>query len=264
MTWRAQPPGLKTIRIDIDPVEMVRLKPDVGIVADASQGILALLKALDRMPRARTRSDEFRELNHKAEVAMGGLQPQMEYLKVLREMLPRDGFLVEEVSQMGFAARLGFPVYEPRQYVTCGYQENLGFGYNTALGVKIAHRDKAVVSISGDGGFLFGAQELATAVQHRIGVVSIVFNNSSYGNVLRDQKQSYDGRYIGSELTNPDFCRLAESFGVTAFRARSPSELRTSLEKALSLDAPALIEVPVEIGSEPSPWPFIRGDALID
>jgi acetolactate synthase I/II/III large subunit len=101
--------------------------------------------------------------------------------------LPRDGFFVEEVSQMGFTARFGFPVYEPRKYVTCGYQDNLGFGYNTALGVKIAHPDKAVVSISGDGGFMFGIQEMATAMAHGIAVVAVVFNNKAYGNVRRDQ-----------------------------------------------------------------------------
>ena len=173
-------------------------------------------------------------------------------------MLPRDGFFVEEISQMGFAARFAFPVYAPRQYVTCGYQDNLGFGYNTALGVKVAHPDKAVVSISGDGGFLFGAQEMATAVQHRINVVGIVFNNDSYGNVRRDQQQTYGGRLIGSDLVNPDFVKMAESFGLQAFRATSPDALRRALDQALSLDRPTLIEVPVSQGSEVSPWPFIH------
>ncbi|OCJ50965.1 hypothetical protein A6U92_04730 [Agrobacterium rubi] len=125
---------------------------------------------------------------------------------------------------MGFTARFAFPVYGPRQYVTCGYQDNLGFGYNTALGVKVGNPDKAVVSVSGDGGFMFGVQELATAVQHNIAVVAIVFNNNAYGNVLRDQKQTYSGRYIGSDLTNPDFVKLGDSFGVKTYRATSPNE----------------------------------------
>jgi acetolactate synthase-1/2/3 large subunit len=186
------------------------------------------------------------------------VQPQMAYLDAIRAVLPRDGFFVEEVSQIGFAARFGFPVYEPRHYVTCGYQDNLGFGYDTALGVKVAHPDKAVVSVSGDGGFLFGLQEMATAVHHRINVVAIVFNNSSYGNVLRDQMQSYQGRYIGSDLTNPDFVELAQSFGMSGYRATSPGELKKHLQTALDRDAPALIEVPLERGSESSPWPFLH------
>ena len=98
---------------------------------------------------------------------------------------------------MGFTARFGFPVYEPRTYVSSGYQDNLGFGFMTASGVKVAHPDKVVISINGDGGFMFGVQELATAVQHKIGLVTIVFNNRGFGNVLRDQKTTFGGRFMG-------------------------------------------------------------------
>jgi acetolactate synthase I/II/III large subunit len=263
MRWRWQPKGLKVIRIDIDPTEMVRVKPDVGITADAAEGTQALIDALTQATPG-SRADEFRELKAKARRSYESVQPQMAYLDVIRAVLPRDGFLVEEISQMGFTGRFGFPVYVPRHYVSCGYQDNLGFGYNTALGVKVAHPDKAVVSISGDGGFLFGLQELATAVHHRINVVSIVFNNGAYGNVLRDQKHVYQGRILGSELTNPDFVRLGESFGIRSFRAETPERLRKALESALALDAPALIEVPVETGSETSPWPFLHPAPHVD
>ncbi len=258
MRWRWLPPGLKTIRIDIDPTEMVRLPPHVGVVADALTGTRALVDALDGVSASANRREEFLAIKARAKVAISGLQPQMAYLEAIRDVLPRDGFFVEEVSQMGFTARLGFPVYAPRQYVTCGYQDNLGFGYNTALGVKVANPDKAVVSISGDGGFLFGLQEMATAVHHRINVVAIVFNNNAFGNVRRDQQQNYQGRYIGADLTNPDFLRLGESFGLASFRATTPNELRRVLAEALALDVPCLIEVPVETGSETSPWPFIH------
>lgn len=257
MRWRWSPEGIKVVRIDIDPTEMVRLKPDVGIVADAAVGTRALIVAVDGAKPA-SRHAEFLEMKARARVAISEVQPQLAYLDAIRAALPSDGFFVEEVSQMGFTARFGFPVYEPRQYVTCGYQDNLGFGYNTGLGVKVAHPDKAVVSVSGDGGFLFGLQELATAVHHRINVVAIVFNNSSYGNVLRDQRQAYQGRLLGSDLTNPDFVRLAESFGVQAFRATSPDSLKQLLTRAIGLDAPALIEVPIEKRVEASPWPFIH------
>jgi len=257
MRWRWMPRDIKIVRIDIDPTEMVRLKPDVGIVADAAAGTRALIAAVAGAKGA-ARETELRELKAKARAAISEVQPQSAYLDAIRAVLPRDGFFVEEVSQVGFTARFAFPVYGPRRYVTSGYQENLGFGYNTALGVKVAHPDKAVVSVSGDGGFLFGLQEMATAVQHRINVVAIVFNNSSYGNVLRDQQQTYQGRFIGADLINPDFVKLAESFGMPAFRVTSPGALKGVLEKALGLDRPALIEVPVEKGSEASPWPFLH------
>ena len=152
-------------------------------------------------------------------------------------------------------------MYQPRQYVTCGYQDNLGFGFNTALGVKVAHPDKAVVAVSGDGGFLFGVQELATAVQHGINLVTLVFNNSSYGNVRRDQLERYAGRFIGADLVNPDFVKLAESFGVLGLRVASPAELKPVLERALAADKPVVIEVQCARGSETSPWPFLHPTA---
>lgn len=257
--WRWFPEGIKTVRIDIDPTEFVRLRPDLGLVADAAQGTRALIDALkDKVGTRADRSAEFRALSDVAAEALTSVQPQQGYLEVIREVLPRDGFFVEEVSQVGFTARMCFPVYEPRQYVTCGYQDNLGFGFNTALGVKVANPDKAVISVSGDGGFMFGIQELATAVQHGINVVAVVFNNSAYGNVRRDQQTVYENRLLGADLENPDFVGLAQSFGVQAYKATTPQELKTALTEALAANAPVVIEVPVERGSDTSPWPFVH------
>jgi acetolactate synthase-1/2/3 large subunit len=255
--WRYLPAGLKTVRIDIDPTEMVRLRPDAGIVTDSLLGTRALTEALAPLVGKRaSREAEFRDIQSRADRAIRSVQPQMSYLDAIRRALPRDGFFVEEVSQVGFTARFGFPVYGPRQYVTCGYQDNLGFGFNTALGVKIAHPGKAVVAATGDGGFLFGVQELATAAQYGINLVTVIFNNSSYGNVRRDQMEQYQGRLLGADLENPDFVKLAQSFGVRAQRAATPLELESSLRTALDADRPVVIEVPIERGSETSPWPF--------
>jgi acetolactate synthase-1/2/3 large subunit len=257
--WRRLPAALKIVRIDIDPQEIPRRPVDVGIVTDARLGTRALSAALRSKLRSRTARDaEFLELKARARKEYEVVQPQLAYLDVIRAVLPRDGFFVEEISQVGFTARFGFPVYEPRTYVGSGYQDNLGFGYMTSLGVKVANPGKAVVSINGDGGFMFGVQELATAVQHRIGSVAIVFNNLSFGNVLRDQKTTFNGHYLGESLRNPDFVKLAESFGAAAFRVETPNALRSVLERALADDAPALIEVPSEPGAEASPWPFIH------
>ena len=258
MRWRWRPTGLKTIRIDVDPLEMMRLKPDVGLVADAVEGVSAVLQALETGPSLTSRAEECAVLRARAERRIAEIQPQVDYLRAIRDVLPRDGFFVEEICQAGFTARFAFPTYAPRRYVTCGYQETLGFGYDTALGVKAAFPGNKVVSISGDGGFLFGAQEMATAAQHNLDVVAVVFDNSSYGNVLRDQQVSYGGRVSGAHLTNPDFKAMAESFGLAAFRAETPSALRATLEKAFALDAPALIHVPMQPGAEASPWPMLH------
>jgi acetolactate synthase I/II/III large subunit len=259
LRWKKMPPGVQFVRIDIDPTEMTRLPPAVGIVTDAKAGTAALVEALRKVIERRpSRERAFREVKAQARVQFEQVQPQLAYLDVLRRVLPRNGFLVEEISQMGFTARFGFPVYAPRTYVTCGYQETLGFGFNTALGVKVAHPDQAVVSITGDGGFMFGVQELATAVHERIALVTCVFNNNAYGNVRRDQLTTYQGHLIGADLTNPDFVKLSESFGVTACRVHTPDQFGPALERAIALDAPAVIEVMVERGSEASPWPFLH------
>jgi acetolactate synthase-1/2/3 large subunit len=238
---------------------MVRLKPDVAIVSDAALGTSALSAALARLDQKRSpQSEAFTAMKQRAQAAIQSVTPQMPFINVMRAVLPRDGFYCEEISQVGFTSRFGFPVYRPRQYVTCGYQDNLGFGFNTALGVKVANPDQPVVAVSGDGGFLFGVQELATAVQYGINLVTVVFNNSSFGNVRRDQVERYGSRFLGAELRNPDFVKLADSFGALALRADTPGELQVALEKALAAGRPAVIEVRSATGGETSPWSFIH------
>ena len=251
--------GRKLIRIDVDPAEMPRLDTDGPVVAGASAGVTALIEALDRAGHVpRGDPDTIARAKVQAHHAIREIQPQMDYLDVIRDVLPRDGFLVEELSQMGFTSNFGYPVYVPRTYVSCGFQGTLGFGFPTALGVKVAHPDKAVVSLTGDGGFMFAMPELATAVQHRINLVTIVFDNGCYGNVLRDQQTRFDNHVIGADLVNPDFCRLADSFGIRNWRVNTPAALRPALEAALALQEPSLIVVEVARASESSPWKFIH------
>ncbi len=254
----APPEGTpKVIRIDIDPQEMIRFKPDVGVIADAVDGVTALAEKVSARGFNTGSSERIAAAKAKARRDIEEIQPQLAYLDVIRAVLPRDGRLVGELCQVGFTSYFGFDVYEPRTYITEGYQGTLGFGFPTAIGVKAALPGKAVVSVTGDGGFMFGVQELATAAQHNIGLVTIVFNNSSFGNVRRDQQQRFDGNLIGANLDNPDFLKLAESFGVAGYRVSSPDELRPALAKAIDDDVPALIEVVVERGSETSPWKYI-------
>jgi acetolactate synthase-1/2/3 large subunit len=255
--WPDEPAGLKVVNVDIDPEQADRLEPDVAVVADARDAVRALLDALADLPRHPSRRSQFEAVKRRTREAIQRVQPHVDYLAAIREVLPRDGFFVEEICQAGFASYYAFPVYEPRTYVTCGHQGTLGFGFPTALGVKVANPDRPVVSITGDGGFLFGLQELATTVQEGIDLVTVLFNNGAYGNVLRDQIQRFEGRVLGVELRNPDFLALAASFGVAAERAISPDELRRALDRALTRRAPALIEVPVDPSTEVSPWPFL-------
>jgi acetolactate synthase-1/2/3 large subunit len=258
--WPFQPEGLKSIRIDIDPSEMRRLTPDAAVIADAQTGTSELLAAVRKHGYRKTsgRRNAIREASAAALKEIQQIQPQMAYLNILREVLPSNAIVTDELSQVGFASWYGFPIYEPRTFITSGYQGTLGSGFPTALGAKVAHPDRPVVAITGDGGFMFGVQELATAVQFNIGVVVLVFNNNAYGNVRRDQRERFDGRVVASDLVNPDFVRLAESFGVGAARVTSAAAFRPALEKALADGGPYLIDIEVPRDSEASPWTFIH------
>ena len=249
---------LAVIRVDADPKEPTRLrKPEVALIGDAQPILRRLVDSIGAYNiRRAARTDEMEERQSVWTKRLGKLGPQLGYLAAIRAELPEDGILVDEVTQVGFAARLAFPVYRPRTFLSPGYQDNLGWGFATALGVQDARRDVPVVAISGDGGFLYTANEMATAVRHSIPLTVVVFADGAFGNVNRIQQEQFGNRVIASDLANPDFVQFAESFGVAAERARSPNELRAALRRAIGRrDGPTLIEVPV--GPMPSPWEFI-------
>jgi acetolactate synthase I/II/III large subunit len=250
---------LAMIRVDSDPQEPARLRPPaVALIGDAAPILRRLIDALPsrNAQRPSRRSDmTARQAAWRARLAEA-LGPQVAFLDAIRAELPEDGIYVDEVTQIGFAARLAFPVHRPRTFLSPGYQDNLGWGFATALGVQHARPDVPVISISGDGGFLFTANELATAVRHRIPLTAVVFNDGSFGNVRRIQEQQFGNRLIACDLANPDFVRFGESFGAAAERVKDAAGLRAALKRAFSRsDTPTLIEVPV--GPMPSPWPFI-------
>ena len=250
---------LAVIRVDADPEEPARLQPPaVALVGDAKPILARLIDRIGPHNRARpSRREEMALRQAKMRQEFARLGPLLAYLDAIRQALPEDGILVEEVTQMGFAARLAYPVYSPRTYISPGYQDNLGWGFATALGAQDARRDVPVLAISGDGGFMFTANELASAIRHRIPLTTIVFADGAFGNVRRIQEERYGNRLIACDLANPDFVRFAESFGAAAERVHSPPELVEALARAFKRrDLPTVIEVPV--GPMPSPWEFLR------
>ena len=250
--------NIKIIRVDADAEEPGRLhKPAVALIGDAKPILSRLLEVLPAHNTTRASREAEMEGRQAAwRKRLDAIAPQLAYLDAIRAELPEDGILVDEVTQMGFAARLAFPVYKPRTFLSPGYQDNLGWGFATALGAQDARSDVPVVSISGDGGFMFTANEMATAVRHRIPLTTIIFNDGAFGNVRRIQQEKFGNRLIASDLANPDFVKFAESFGAAGERARSPQMLRAALRRAFARrDGPTLIEVPV--GPFPTPCPFI-------
>ena len=253
MRW-GKPDKLQLIRVDIDPQEHDRYDPPaVSIVADCREALLSLLPALADCGLDRpSRRVEMLALQDEMDAIYESVQPQMGFVRAIREALPDDGICVEDITQVGYVSREAMPVYQPRTYLTSNYQVTLGWSFPAALGAKVAAPDRPVLCVSGDGGFLFAATEMATAVQHGINTVTVVFNDGAYGNVLRMQKQNYGGRVVASELHNPDFVTFAESFGARGLRVHSPSELQDALIGAFAANAPVLIEVPVD--EMPAPW----------
>ncbi len=261
--------ALRVVRIDIDPMEHARIKrPDVGIVGDAAACLRALADRLRRHPRERSLwSRDIATVKAGIGERFAELEPQMSYLRVIREALGEDGVLVEDLTQVGYVGRLAYPTYKPRTFVCSGYQGTLGWGVATAIGAKMARPEVPVVSLSGDGGFMFNLAELATAVQFGVRVAFVVMDDGAYGNVRRIQEEHYGNRVIATDLRNPDFAAMAETFGALGLRASGPDDLRPVLERALTHDGPSVIHV--KCGPMPSPWDLIllppargRGDPV--
>ena len=187
---------------------------------------------------------------------------------VIREVLGPDGIFVDDLTQVAYAARYILPVHRPRGYVCAGYAGTLGWGLPAGLGAALASPGKRVLTVQGDGGFLYAAAELATAAKYKIPHVTLVYNDNAYGNVRRIQEQRFGhNRTIATALENPDIVKFAESFGIFARRAGGgPEDLRAALTAAFDSGGPAVVEVPTP-ERYPDPWPLIflptvRGESL--
>ncbi|MGB3306648.1 MAG: thiamine pyrophosphate-dependent enzyme [Thermomicrobiales bacterium] len=240
-------PGQQVIQLDIDEAEIGRNYPvEVGIHADAKVGLAALIDAVGMYNRSRpSREAELRQVQQWETERFNTIQPQAGYAAAIRQELPEDGIFVGEMTQMAYFSNAAFPVYHPRTYFTPGYQGTLGWGYPTSLGVKVGAPDQVVISVNGDGGFGFALNELATQARHGIASITLVFNDGAYGNVKRIQEVDFAGRTIASDLTNPNYQKLAEAFGIAGRKATTPDELAVQLREAIKANEPALIEIPV-------------------
>ena len=235
------------VNINIDDTELARHHPNtIPLHGDARATIEALLPHLvqagagDRPSPAEAVSAA-RKLIAYYDIRIK--EPQYPVLEAIRRGVPEDAFVVWDVTQFGYYARTHWQVNHPKTYIDSGYSFNLGYAFPTALGVKVASPDRPVVCMTGDGGFMFNSSELSTAVRYGINVVTVVFNNDSYGNVARDLDEAFGGAY-GTDLHNPDFVRFAESFGAVGMRADDPMELERLIPLALERQAPVIIDVP--------------------
>ena len=242
------------VNINVDDGELMRIQSNtIPLHGDARATIEAMLPHLEEAgagdrPSPAQAVEAARNLIAYYDIRLR--EPQFPLLEAIQGSIPEDAFIVWDVTQLGYYARTHYPVHHPKTYIDSGYQFNVGYAFPTALGAKVARPDRPVVCMTGDGGFLFNASELATAVQHGINVTTVVFRNDSYGNVARDLDLAFGGAYA-TDLHNPDFVRFAESFGAVGLRASDPMELETLLPEALERDAPVVIDVP--FGDMPIP-----------
>lgn len=235
-------------QIDIDPAEIGRQYPTgLGIMADARLALDDLLKALQET--------QHQWVSRVAEVAPVReiLRPHVrrifgESLALLdgvREGLPRNGLVVADMTMLGYASAEYLPVYEPHTYIHASELCSIGCGLPLAIGAKAGAPERPVVTLCGDGGFLLNVGELATAVQEQLDVVVVIFNDSTYTAVKRDQTRRFGGRYIATDLQAPDYVTLARAFGLKGVRAETSRELSEAIQVATAHSGSTLIDVPL-------------------
>ncbi|WP_406701026.1 thiamine pyrophosphate-binding protein [Singulisphaera sp. Ch08] len=236
--WRRMPVPANLVQIDVDPDQIGMNHPvAVGIEADAKAALTELLGAL---PEIRTGGWDAIWVQARA---ARPARPEW-LIETLRAVLPEAIPVFTDACEMGYRLHTDWTSYGPRRLFYPSNYITLGWGFPAAVGAAVAREGEPVVSISGDGGFLMTAQELATATRYHLPVIAIVHNDSSYGAIKNIQKRVHEERYLDVELNNPDFLKLADSFGVPSARVTDAAELREAVTAALGRSGPTVIEVP--------------------
>jgi acetolactate synthase-1/2/3 large subunit len=248
--WRRMVVPELVVQIDLDADQIgVNYPVTVGIVADARAALAALLAHL---PHAR-QGDGWSPFLGQARSAK---HPRPEWLiEALRGELPEATPVFTDACEIGYRMHADWPSYGPRQFFYPSNYITLGWAFPAAIGAAVALKERHVVSVSGDGGFLMTAQELATTVRYQLPVIALIHNDSTYGAIKNIQQRAHGSRYLDVDLNNPDFTALAAAFGVPALRATTPDESRAAIRQALARQGPSLIEVPDD-------WRFLRDLAV--
>ncbi len=252
-------PAQTIVQVNIDADELDRHGTGtVGVHGNAAEACRLLVDALARHNRRRDdRSAETARLRAEHFERIAHLEPQLSYLRAIRSVMPDDGIIVEDMTQVAYAAHIGYEHRRPRTYLATGGAGTLGAGVAQGIGAAAAAPERAQLTLVGDGGMLFTATELATAVQYGINTTVLLFDNGAYGNVQRLQQQRFGAdRTIASTLRNPDWIAFGESFGVRTERVAGPESLPATLEASLAHQGPSMVVA--DIADEPDPWPLMR------
>ena len=254
--WRLKLPE-QLIHIDIDPAEIGRnYEASAAVVGHARPALEGLLELWRGAAPSGDRAREVKDLGDRIWSECRQRAPEaVDLVECLRAALPRESILVCDLTAAATWCHHLLEVYQPAAFHSPWGFCTLGFGLPAAIGARLAQPRRPVVLLSGDGGFLFNCQELATAVECGLPLVMMVFNDKGYG-VLRPQQMARYGRTHAADLVNPDFTALARAFGAAALRVERLEDLSRNLSEALGQPGPCLVEVTAQI-----PWPPIETTA---
>jgi thiamine pyrophosphate-dependent acetolactate synthase large subunit-like protein len=257
------PADARIVQIEIDPQEIGRNYPvAVGIEGDAKAVLEEVLKQVrEAEPRPNPAwvaeiGDWFARRSARLEgegrLSSLPMKPQRVYAE-LRKVMPRDAIIAFDAGLAPNFCQDRLNFYQPRSLISPLELGGLGFSFPASLGAKFAAPDRPVVNFNGDGGFLFNVQEFATAVQYGLKVVSVVMNNNCWGSEKAYQRYAFNERYVGADIKNPRFDKLAEAFGGKGFYVERPQDIGDAMLQALDAPGPSIIEIPTDPDEMPRP-----------
>jgi acetolactate synthase-1/2/3 large subunit len=234
----------RMVQIDIDPLIVGQRRPvEVGVVGDAALVLEAMAGLLGSVKKRGSWFDIEGFKRRKQAVMVERTGPVMQVTRDLRAALPDDAIFVDDLTLVGYWMPMLMEIYRPRTLIHPGTYGTLGYSLPAAIGAKLACPKQPVISLSGDGGFLFTVQELATARALDLDLVAVVFNDNAFGAIRKFQDRVFSGRHIGDALVNPDFAKLGEAFGAKGVRVEA-RDLGAAVRRAVDAGGLWLIEVP--------------------
>jgi acetolactate synthase-1/2/3 large subunit len=264
-------PHARKIHIDADAAELNKVVPaDVAILGDLRQVLAELLPAVQRThhPEWLQRIEAWRQESRARDILrrpQNGRLLAPHVIDSLWEETQGDALVVTDVGQHQMWTALYYELDRPNPLITSGGLGTMGFALPAAIGAQIAQPEREVWAVVGDGGFQMTIQELGTLVQEDLPVKIALVNNSYLGMVRQWQEMFYDKRYESTYLVNPDFLRLAEAYGIPAFRVRQPEETRAAIAAVRRETGPALVEFEVaREGEEGNVYPIVPPGAALD
>jgi thiamine pyrophosphate-dependent acetolactate synthase large subunit-like protein len=236
-SFHTMPVPENLVQIDLDPQQIGMSYPvEAGLLGDAKMNLLALLGELQQQPS---------DWHDSIQQAKQTPHPAPEwFISTMRDMLPEDAIVFSDASEMALRMQSDYPAYQPRTFFYPSNYIALGWGFPAAIGGSVAAQGKRVYSVSGDGGFVMTCQELATVKKYQLNLTIIVHNDSAYGAIKNLQRRKHEARYFDTDLINPDFIHLANSFGIPAKRCPDQASFQLALQESLNCSGPLLIEVP--------------------